>query len=253
MAEAEEAWQAITERSAVTGETFSHASIVALPEIARRYFTHAIADGTPLRSCVELQMHGHFLLGDAKRHHRFAMTAREVLRPPGAFVWMPKMRSGPMTMSGSDALVGEVSWTRFWLMGLVRVADAHGPDIVRSASFRSAMESIWVPPSLLPDNGAQWEQTGPDTAQITITAVRPEIELELVLGPSGAVEQIKGLRWSNANSSGAFQLQPFGGTVSEERTFSGFTIPSRMAVGNHFGTKDYFPFFETEIVGATFR
>lgn len=41
MAEAEDAWHAIAERSAVTAETFSHASIAALSGIARRYFTHA--------------------------------------------------------------------------------------------------------------------------------------------------------------------------------------------------------------------
>lgn len=61
------------------------------------------------------------------------------------------------------------------------------------------------------------------------------------------------MRWSDANPEGAFRWQPFGGTIEETGAFGGYTIPTRIAVGNHYGTDDYFPFFRAEIVDARFR
>jgi hypothetical protein len=198
-------------------------------------------------------MRGTFVLGDRQSHQDYAMTARQILRPPSAFVWLPTLRSGFMCITGSDLLVGGTGWTRFWTLGLFPVANARGVDVARSASFRSAMESIWVPPSLLPGNGVRWEQTGPNTARVVVERVAPEIGLELTLAANRAVQEIIGQRWSNANPEKVFELQPFGGTVEAEQTFSAYTIPSRLAVGNHFRTDAYLAFFQAEVTNATFQ
>ena len=234
--------------------TYDPAMVADQPEIARRYFTHAIAPGTPLTSVVELEMRGTFLLGDKAKHQRYAMTARQVLRPPFEFVWMPKLTSGPMSISGSDGLVDGRAWTRFWLMGMVPVANAAtSPDMVRSASFRAATEGLWVPASFLPQNGVEWEQSGPDKARLTINRVDPSITLELTLAPNGAVTEIVGQRWSDANADRQFRLQPFGGTIAAEATFGGYTVPSRLSIGNHYGTDEFLPFFQAEITSAVYR
>ena len=252
MAEADKAWRAVAAGAVPSARRFEHASVAALPEIAQRYFRHAIAEGTPLMSTIELEMRGRFLLGGQKSHQDYTMTARQILRPPSEFVWLPRMTRGLMRISGSDALVGGRGWTRFWLLGLIPVVNAGGQDVARSASFRAAMESIWVPPSLLPENGVRWEQTGPNTARITIQRVSPEIAVELTLNADGSVKEIIGQRWSNANPDNVFRLQPFGGTIEGERTFSGYTIPSRLAVGNHFRTGAFLAFFQAEVTSATF-
>jgi hypothetical protein len=94
-------------------------------------------------------------------------------------------------------------------------------------------------------------QTGANTARLRIQGTDPEIVLELTLGADGAVREIAGQRWSNANPENIFRLQPFGGTVSAERGFEGYTIPSSLEVGNHFGTSDYLPFFRVQVVSAS--
>lgn len=233
---------------------FDPASVSGLPEIAQRYFRHAIAPGTPLYAGVELEMDGIFLLGDRDRHTRFTMRARQVLRPPAQFVWIPRLRAGPIAISGSDALVDGQAWTRFRLMGLVPVADVRSsPDLVRSARFRGAVEAaLWLPTTLLPEHGAHWEQTGPDRARVTLPGSTPAIVLELGLDARGAVREVVGQRWSNANRDKRFRLQPFGGTVTAESTFAGLTIPSQVAVGNHYGTADYLPFFQARITHARY-
>ena len=229
--------------------------VAALPEIAQRYFRHAIAPGTPLYSGVELEMEGKFLLGDKNKAQIYAMTAREALRAPDQFAWLPRMRSGAMTITGSDALIGGEAWTRFQLLKLVPVVDERtSPDLVRSAQFRAAVETaLWIPPSLLPANGVEWAQVGEDRARVTLRRVSPAIELFITLDKTGRVVDVVGQRWSNANSDKRFRLQPFGGTMLAERTFQGLTVPSQVSVGNHYGTDDYHPFFQATLTSARYR
>ncbi len=254
MANADRAWTSVLAKASRDVPVFDPASLADQPEITRRYFAHAIATGTPLRALAELEMRGTFLLGNREDPQAYAMTARQILRPPNDFVWLPRLTSGPMLITGSDALVDGCAWTRFWINGLVPVANVQtSADLVRSAAFRAATEGLWVPASLLPQNGVRWEQIGPDKARLTITRTTPPIVLHLTLATNGAVTEVVGLRWSDANSAKRFQLQPFGGTVAGEASFGGFIIPARLSVGNHYGTPDYLPFFQAEITRATYR
>lgn len=254
MGEAEDAYARLAARPDPPARRFDPAMVSELPEVAQRYFGHAIAPGTPLYSVAELEMKGTFLLGDKDDHQSYQMEARQVLRPPAEFVWMPRLRSGAMTITGSDALVGGQAWTRFWLLGLLPVANAGSfPDMVRSAQFRGAVEgALWLPTTMLPENGAQWEQIGPNEARVTLSNVTPAIVLNLSLDKRGAVREVVGQRWSNANTEQRFRLQPFGGTMSAESTFQGLTIPTDVSVGNHYGTQDYLPFFQARITRAKF-
>jgi hypothetical protein len=231
--------------------TFDQTALADLPEIAQRYFKHAIASGTPLSSVVRLEMEGKFLLGDAGQYQTYVMHARQVLSPPTEFVWVPEMKSGVMHITGSDALVSGRAWTRFWINGLFPVVNQQtSPDLVRSALTRSAMEAVWAPASLLPANGVTWDQTGPNTARLTLsTGVEP---VDITLDESGRLLEIVTLRWSDVNPEKKFRLQPFGGTFDAEATFGGFTIPSQMKVGNHFGTDEYLPFFQARITSAKY-
>jgi hypothetical protein len=253
MREAEEAWRAIAARAEPPAGPFDPATVAGLPEVARRYFARAIAPGTPLSTSVALDMEGSFLLGDVEAHRTYWMRARQILRPPYEFVWIPRIGGGAIRISGSDALVDGEAWTRFFLLGLVPVANVRSsPDLVRSAAFRSAVEGIWAPASLLPERGVEWEQIGPDRARVTFRRLSPEIAIELELAADGTVREVIGQRWSNANAERRFRLQPFGGIVVRSATFGGFTVPAEVKIGNHYGTPDFLPFFQARIVGATY-
>jgi len=247
--EADAAFADLEARAKPAGEGFDPADLADLPEIARRYFAHAIAPGTPLTTVASLEMEGTFLLGDAKQFQTYSMRARQILAPPAEFVWIPEMKSGLIEITGSDALVHGKAWTRFWIDRLVPVVNQPtSPDLVRSALTRSAMEAVWAPASLLPANGVGWSQTGPDTARLTFsTGIEP---VDMRLDATGRVLQIVTMRWSDANREKTFRLQPFGASVEAEATFGGFTIPSQLKVGNHFGTQDYLPFFQARITAA---
>lgn len=255
MSEAQVAFDRIARPQRPTTRRFDPAEVAHLPEVARRYFAHAIAPGTPLFTVALLEMEGTFLLGDKASHQSYAMTAREVIRAPDEFVWLPRLSNGPVTVSGSDGLVAGAAWTRFFVAGTIPVASVEtSPDMARSAGFRGAAEAaLWLPSTLLPQRGASWEEAGPDKARVTIQGGGHPITLLLTVDANGAVRELVGQRWSNANADKVFRLQPFGGTVTAERHFEGFTIPSEVAMGNHHGTADYVPFFQARITGASYR
>ena len=254
--QAEQAYAALLTAPGRSTRRFDPREVDDLPEIARRYFSHAIAPGTPVYSAAEVRMEGTFLLGDRRKFQTYEMTARQALRPPDQFVWIPTLRSGLLAISGSDAIASGKAWTRFWMLGVIPVAnDQSSPDLVRSAQFRAAVEGgLWLPTSLLPENDVVWSQTGPDRATVVLQRFKPEpITLLLTLSKEGGVREVVGQRWSNANPNKRFCSQPFGGTILREGTFSGLTIPTQISVGNHYGTPNYLPFFQAKLIWATYR
>lgn len=254
--EADKAYVSIARgQTAAPQAQYSPDMVEGLPEIARRYFDHSIAPGTPLYSVMELRMEGRLLLGNKEEFQNYVMTARQVLRPPDQFAWLPKMRAGAMRIMGSDTLVAGQAWTRFWLFGLFPVANERtSPDLVRSAQFRAAVEAaLWIPSSLLPLNGATWVQTGMNQARVTLGRVSPPIEILLTFDEIGRVLEVVGQRWSNANRDKTFRLQPFGATMLSEATYQGLTIPIQIVAGNHYGTSDYHPFFQVTITSARYK
>lgn len=253
MSKAETAWSNIVNTVAPLNLTYSSKMVADLPEIAQRYFNHAIASGTPLSRTVELEMEGDFRLGTKEKSQTYAMTARQILHAPFELVWLAKMKRGPIRISGTDGLHKSHGWNRFWMFKSIPLVQAGAsPDLDRAAAARPAVESVWAPATLLPQNGTEWTQLGPNTAKVLFYDTPNQTEITLTLAPSGQVQEIVTQRWSDLGTEKAHQLYPFGGAVSGEETFSGFTIPSQVDVGYHIGTDKFFAFFSARITSAKF-
>jgi hypothetical protein len=251
---AERAWQLVVDLAAPQPEAFDPASIDDLPEPARRYLLFAIEAGTSLRTVVELEMQGRFGPGDREDPGYMPMTARQILAPPEAFVWIPRIGTRFSRITGSDGLIGDEAWTRFWLLRTVPIArSASSPDLVRAAIGRAVAESLWAPATLLPQNGAVWEAVDDDRARVTIEVRGEAATLELEIAPHGEPLSFVMQRWSDANPDGVFRRQPFGGTIEAVATWEGFTIPAHIRVGNHWGTEAWFPFFDAQVTLARYR
>ena len=226
---------------------FDPAMVAELPGPARRYFAFTIDEGAPIADAVEVDMHGQIGLGDRDDPQFRPMRARQLLAPPFGFVW--QLEAG--ALSGSDGMVPDRSWTRFWLYRLVPVVRAGGDDHLRSSFGRLAAEAaFWAPASLLPHQGVVWDAIDEDTARATVTRGAREQAVEITVDEQGAPRQVLIQRWTNANPDRLFRLQPFGGTLAGYRDFGGYRLPTRVEGGNLFGTEDYFPFFKVEITDA---
>ncbi|WP_071796456.1 DUF6544 family protein [Natronohydrobacter thiooxidans] len=253
-AQAARVWEALEGAREADPLRYDPAMVADLPEVAQRYFARAIEPGTPPHRIVRLQMEGSFIMnGNAMQ-----MTARQILAPPAqGFVWQADIGAGLMRFGGSDgyhkASGAEESWTKFWLHGLIPLARIGGTDDhARAAATRVMLEAIWAPASLLPQFGAEWVQTGPDSAEIRFTHTQGIEPMQITLDAEGNPVEVWSLRWTDANPERVHRLQPFGGRMLEMVRHQGFLVPSRVELGNMYGTPDYAPFFLATIIRAEF-
>ena len=240
-------WRKLAGTAASTGETFAADSVAMLPELVRRYFLFTIRSGTPLCTTSFIRMQGE--LGTGSPPGYLPMRARQVLAPPRGLVWVVNAGSGLRRLSGSDGMDAALSWSRFWLLFTIPVARAGGTaDHRRSAFGRVVAEALfWAPAAMLPSDSVRWEQLGNDVARATVTHDDLVQAVDLTVGEDGRPISVELARWSNANPAREFQWQPFGGTVSDFRDFSGYRLPTRVEGGNFFGTDKYVPFYRARV------
>lgn len=231
-------------------ETFSAAMVDGLPEPAVRFFNFAIAQGTPLKTVAVIEMEGKFSLGTKEAPDYQSMQASQVLAAPEGFIWKMSAGSGLKGMSGSDS----ASWTRFWMAGIAPVARAgETPDHKRAAFGRCVAEAvIWSPAALLPRPGVIWQPVSKNVARVVVTHDGLEQSVEVMVEPDGRPSKVALARWSDANPEKKYQIQPFGGVLSEFRDFEGFCLPTHVEAGNFFATDDYFPFYIANVTDIRF-
>lgn len=68
----------------------------------------------------------------------------------------------------------------------------------------------------------------------------------------GKLSKVAFQRWSDASAAKEYQLQPFGGYLSDYKEFNGFRLPTSIEAGNFFATKEYFPFFKVTVTSIRF-
>jgi hypothetical protein len=189
-------------------------------------------------------------MGGKARPGYMAMTARQVLAAPNGFVWRMAAGRGVLRISGSDSGY----WTRFRIAGLVPVARLGGDDDHRRSAFgRAVAEAVfWTPAALLPGPGVEWQPVDETTARVTVSKGDMSQAVDVTVDAQGRASQVAFARWSNANPDRRWQLQPFGGYLSEYRDFDGFCLPTHVEAGNFFGTPDYFPFYVADVASIRF-
>jgi hypothetical protein len=212
-----------------------------LDDAVRRYFDHALggqaAAGAPRR--VRLRLGGRVKVGVWLRFD-------SVWEGDGrSFSW--RARAGPGSwrpLSVHDQFADRRGAMRVAVRKR-RLVDVHDEDTARSGAGRAALEAIWTPAALLPEQGVRWSAAS-DSEIVATWAVPPERpEVHIGLGPDGAVRFTRALRWRDREHGYA----PFGADVHEERTFGAVTIPSRLTAGWGHGTSAWSPFFEAEVLG----
>ncbi len=231
-------------------ETFSEQMVADLPDPARRYFLRAIEPGTPLANSVSLKMTGTFRLkpdGDW-----MPMTADETLNLRKGFVWRAKIGSGLISFSGGDHYFEGTGRMKFRMWGIVPVASATGHDTARSSIGRFVAEAFWLPSALLPQRGVKWTVINDELAQATVIVDGETVSVTFNVASDGRLRQITLSRWGDKTIDGSYGYAPFGGEMTAERRFGGYTIPSELGAGWWFGTDHYVEFFRAKIEDAVF-
>lgn len=238
-------WESVVPQQRV----FCPEMISDLPPIVRRYLEHAIAPGTKLASAVRLQMHGDIKLKDWS-----PFQAEQVIYWNRGMIWKATAWIKGLPIQGFDRLVDGEGVMQWKLLGLFPVMTGAGADITRSVIGRIHGESIWLP-SVLCDPVITW--TAPDDlhAHATLTRQDETTELILTVSKTGKLENMRFQRWGSPNGKAA-GYEDFGGYMEQEKTFSGYTIPTQLRIGWYFGSDRFEPegeFFRATIDKAIYR
>ncbi len=230
-------------------ERFDAEALRDRPDGVRHYLTHAIADGATLAAAVRLRMHGEIKLGGWRR-----FRAEQVIRRDRGMIWAATVRVMGLPVRGYDRLVDGAGAMRWWLLGLIPVVKASGPDVNRSAAGRLAAESVWLP-SRLADPRRTWTALDPRHVHVGLGLAGERSVLDLSLGGDGRVEGLRLPRWGRPGG-GRHRYEDFGGFVEQEGTFQAYTIPTRMRIGWFVGTDRFEPdgeFFRVVVEDAVYR
>jgi hypothetical protein len=118
--------------------SFGEGELQGLPDPVCRYLRTSIAAGTPLARSARLGMRGAVKLG----RWWIPFRARQVYAPHHGLVWTA--RAGGV-IAGFDRYADGQGAMQWKLLGLLRVLQAQGPDLSRSAAGRVAAEAVWFP------------------------------------------------------------------------------------------------------------
>ncbi len=243
-------WRSL--KSEPSDRVFTKEMVADLDEPVQRYFLHAIALGTPLAADVELKMSGSFRLKpDA---NWIPMQASQIISTAPGFVWKARVGRGLRRFSGADYYSQGKGKMRFSIWGLIPLVDAHNDNITRSGIGRLGAEySIWLPSALLPHNGVSWQAIAHNTIQANLKIDNEPITLTLTIDSDGKLLKLSLPRWGDKTEKGDWQYITFGGEVQAEKTFGGYTVPSKISAGWWFGTDKYWAFFQPTIEQAKFN
>ncbi len=231
-------------------ETFSESMLADLPPLAKRYFLHAIQPGTPLASSVCIR----------KRTRMFALNRkwitvnrRAIIAPPLGFVTNSSTAAIFGRVTRTDCRLPDAARMRGWLWGIIPVFTRANGHLARAAPGELALLSVLLPSALLPQRHVQWVQLDEDTVRAVWTLYDQTVSLTLTLSPDGRVRKFVSTLWADPENTSEFAYIPCGAKVEEERTFGGYTIPTRTAGGWRFGTPHYSETSRSTIHSAEFH
>jgi hypothetical protein len=192
--------------------------------------------------------------GEIKLRRWLPFKAEEVIVLNRGFIWRATVRMFGLPIRGSDRLVDGEGSMRWKLFGIIPVMTASGPDITRSAAGRVAAGTVWLP-SVLCSDEVSWTSSDPSQLHAKFAVNGELMELELVIDDRGRLKTITLPRWGNPERA-EFHHVNFGAFVEEENSFNGYTIPTRLRAGWHFGTDRFESegeFFRVTIDEAKYR
>jgi hypothetical protein len=230
-----------------TSGRFDVAVLAGLDEPVRRYFIHALTEGAPLARGARLWLGGTIKVGVWLR---FASVWEGDAR---GFCWRATCGLGRLRpLRVHDQFADGVGFMDIRLrlplrrLPALKLLRVENEDAARSGACRAALEALWVPGALLPDRGVTWRAEADDVVVATWEVPPERPELQISIGPDGAVTSYRAQRWHDSKSG----YLPFGAEVHAERTFAGATIPSRITAGWGHDTPSWAPFFRAELVAV---
>ncbi len=232
---------------------FSPRMIEDLPPAAKRYLRHAILPGTPLVDRVQLKMSG--TLRREGRQEWIPFEAEEVLAGGRGLVWKAKLKMGEDSwLDGAEYYFKGKGQIRFFRHRFIPSIDESSLVVDRSMAGRVLIESIWLPSVFLPQRGARWENMDNLRSRVTLSIDDLSSTISMVMEEDGQLREavIPRYHGSEDRKVEKAEWRPFGIVVDEEKTFTGFRIPTKIRAGWRYGTAGHTEVLRAEIKEVAF-
>lgn len=215
-----------------------------LPAGARRYLLLAIKPESPVPDTVGLTFRGR--VQPRAGQGWYALEATSEVVPGRSFVWHGIARRGLARLELLDRLSQGRAVVTTHRRGPFRDTSETGPDVYHAALGRLAFDSILMPWTLLPSQGAAWARTEePVAVEVVLDGV--PFRLELDVRADGRLAGVRMEHWAPIGEAG-WGLTPFGARLGRTETVEGYTIPAQIQAGWFPGTERYAPVYELELV-----
>jgi len=215
-----------TDRTSLSGTTFSPARLAGLPAPVVRYFDTVLEPGQPLVRGARVWWQGEFRTSPNGRWSPFTAEQHWTTHPPG-FVWDASIHMAPLLsvrvrdtyIAGEGIMLGK-------LAALVPVADQRGtPEIAAGALARYLGEAVWVPTALLPSEGVSWSPIDDSTARATLTDHGTTVVANFHFDATGRITAATMTRFRDVNGRGV--ATPFAGRYSSYyQRVNGMLVPA---------------------------
>lgn len=227
-----------------------HPIVNTFDEPVQRYLRHAIGSRDLLAHEVVLEQRAKMRLKPESPY--ISMECHQILKPSRAFDWYAKFKWWHLSMMVHDQYEDGKGFVNVHCLN-IPVFKRSGANITRSSRGRLAAEIIWCPSALLLNKNIQLRATSNQTIEIIQTIDDENISINIEIDDTGAVKSLTMLRFGN-ESRADWGLTPYGFTVKEEKTFDGYTIPSKLRGGWWYKTSQFSELnaSEFEIVNAEY-
>ena len=230
---------------------FDPASIADLPEPARRFLLHSIEPAARLARSIDLRMEGQFLPTTGADFA--SLVAEERVTPGRGFVWRADLVASKIEINGAETFIDGAGCRSFWRSFLPARDDS--ADVSRSLAGRAALESVFVPTTLLPQRGATWTAVDADRAEVALGDAGAATSVVITVAPDGRLASATCERWGNDTADRAWTKQAFTIDVdltAPELRVSGIAVPGKFAAAWGRGDQRH-EFLRATVVGAEFR
>jgi hypothetical protein len=219
------------------------------PAAAVRYLTHAIRPGVLLPRRAQVRFHGRLRLRPGRPW--LAFRATETIVVNDGFAFQARAWLGPVPVTTQDRYAAGHGTSQIRLLGLLPILTNRGADTDQAMRSRLVVESVWLPSTFAPTNGARWTQDG-DAIGVAVPVHGEMVRARLELGPAGELQAMRLDRWSDLTDDQTYGPVPFESRVDGERTFGDLTIPSELHATWWAGSDRAFRFFEAAVDDASF-
>ncbi|MGI5836597.1 MAG: DUF6544 family protein [Chloroflexota bacterium] len=230
---------------------FTEEMVADLPDPAKRFFLHSIRPGMRIPSKFHWGYSGELKPG--KELPWLSLKAEQILVKDVGFMWKARAGKGPLQVTAADHYLEGEGRMRISLFGLIPIINATDADISRSALGRLVVENISIPGAFLPSDNVQIEGIDQDRFQVTVSLQGETIPITITVDEEGRAKEFTMQRWGDQTDDGSYRYIPYGGTISGEQTFEGYTIPSKLAIGWWYGTERYEEAIRFEVDWAEFE